>query len=260
MNKIFVIGDIHGGAKALLQCLERSNFDYDNDTLIQLGDVVDGWSETFECVEILTGIKNLIAIKGNHDDWFNEWLIKGVHPAEWMHGGYATLRSYVKYAERDVTILASHGAWKSDLTFVDIPPVHQKFFNDQVLYYIDDKNRCFVHGGFFRDLPISETKARYPHILYWDRKLWSQAMSCVGEQMLSTEDNFSQIFIGHTSTINWKDKNKKSIDYPMTRGGVTNMDTGGGWNGRLSIMDIDTMKYWQSDPVQEIYKDERGRN
>ena len=28
--KTFVIGDIHGGYKALVQCLERSKFDYEN--------------------------------------------------------------------------------------------------------------------------------------------------------------------------------------------------------------------------------------
>ena len=36
------MGDIHGNYRGLLQCLEKSNFDYDNDKLIQLGDVVDG--------------------------------------------------------------------------------------------------------------------------------------------------------------------------------------------------------------------------
>jgi len=57
------MGDIHGNYKGLLQCLERSNFDYANDKLIQLGDVVDGWSESCECVTELLKIKNLISIK-----------------------------------------------------------------------------------------------------------------------------------------------------------------------------------------------------
>ena len=63
--KTFVIGDIHGNYRGLMQCLERSNFDYDKDTLISLGDVVDGHSESYEVVEELLKIKNLIAIKGN---------------------------------------------------------------------------------------------------------------------------------------------------------------------------------------------------
>lgn len=43
--RTLVMGDIHGGYKALMQCLERSKFDYEKDTLIQLGDICDGWSD-----------------------------------------------------------------------------------------------------------------------------------------------------------------------------------------------------------------------
>ena len=60
MAKRFVIGDIHGGYKALLQCLDRSGFNEKEDLLICLGDVTDGWSETPECVDKLLSITNLI--------------------------------------------------------------------------------------------------------------------------------------------------------------------------------------------------------
>lgn len=46
--RTFTIGDIHGGYKALKQCLERSKFNYKEDHLIALGDIVDGWPETPE--------------------------------------------------------------------------------------------------------------------------------------------------------------------------------------------------------------------
>lgn len=55
--RTFAMGDIHGAHKALVQCLERCNFNNEIDTLIQLGDVADGWSETYECVEELLKIK-----------------------------------------------------------------------------------------------------------------------------------------------------------------------------------------------------------
>ena len=71
--KTFVMGDVHGAYKALKQCLERASFDYQNDCLIQLGDIADGGNEVYECVEELLKIKNLVAIKGNHDDWFCEY-------------------------------------------------------------------------------------------------------------------------------------------------------------------------------------------
>ena len=34
------------------------------------------------------------------------------------------------------------------------------------------------------------------------------------------------------------------------------MDTGAGWNGKLTIMDVDTEEYWQSDLVESLYPNE----
>lgn len=34
---------------------------------------------------------------------------------------------------------------------------------------------------------------------------------------------------------------------------VINIDTGAGTNGRLTIMDVETKKYWQSDLVNTFY-------
>ena len=42
MSRTLVVGDIHGGLKALEQALERANVT-DKDKLIFLGDYVDGW-------------------------------------------------------------------------------------------------------------------------------------------------------------------------------------------------------------------------
>ena len=37
------------------------------------------------------------------------------------------------------------------------------------------------------------------------------------------------------------------------------MDTGGGFNGKVTAMDIDTKEYFQSDFVKELYPIETGR-
>jgi len=41
---------------------------------------------------------------------------------------------------------------------------------------------------------------------------------------------------------------------------VWNVDTGAAFYGKLTAMDIDTKKFWQSDPVQQLYPNEKGRN
>lgn len=260
----FVIGDIHGGYKALMQCLERSNFDYENDLLISLGDIADGWSQVYECVEELLKIKNLIVIRGNHDDWFIRWLNKGSHPCDWLQGGYGTLRSYANNSVREVMISQRMGAYLTDLNFTDIPPTHITFWNNMKYYHVLD-NKVFVHGGFDRNLPIDSQRVEN---LMWDRDLISQALSfeaslgSIAKEKgikFKNADDFDEIFIGHTATNFWRDKDNNPILEPMKAANVYNLDTGGGWNGKTSIMDINTKEFWQSDIVTTLY-DEKGRN
>ena len=51
--KTFAVGDIPGAYKSLVQCLERSKFDYNNDRLIVMGDVVDGYPDVKQCFDEL---------------------------------------------------------------------------------------------------------------------------------------------------------------------------------------------------------------
>lgn len=258
-KRTLVIGDIHGNFKGLKQCLERSNFDYQNDTLISLGDVVDGHSQSFEVVEELLKIKNLIAVKGNHDDWFNIWLETGINPSNWQQGQKATGLSYLKHSRPDEPWYSYNqfGVTESIKTN-DIPDQHISFFNNQLDYYIDDqRDMLFVHGGFNRHYPLIEQG----DILWWDRDLWSQALSyeSMGVGPLDKKppfkmvDEFKEIFIGHTSTQFWKE------DEPMHAANIWNLDTGGGWHGKVSIMDVDTKEFWQSDSGRELYPEFKGR-
>ena len=256
MSKTFVLGDIHGAHKALKQVLERSNFNYEEDTLIQLGDVADGWYEVYECVEELLKIKNLIAIKGNHDELFAEFLTKGIHPTKWAMGGDGTLKSYANYVNnsedvelfgRYINIVQSLGAYLSNLTTVDIPKSHIEFFTKtQIPYYVDDKNRCFVHGGFDRDFKIAE---QHYLTLCWDRELFNKALSAESwdQPKITTADDFNEIFIGHTTTTMWE------TTKPMKAANVWNLDTGAGTYGKVTIMDVNTYEYWQSDLFKELY-------
>ena len=59
MDRTFVIGDIHGGFKALQQILERANIQA-NDHLIFLGDYVDGWSQSFEVIQHLLDLEKIM--------------------------------------------------------------------------------------------------------------------------------------------------------------------------------------------------------
>jgi len=249
--RTFVIGDVHGAHKALRQCLERAAFDKVGDTLIQLGDITDGFEDVYDCVEELLTIPGLIAIKGNHDNWLNEFIETGWHPVAWRYGGAATASSYLRFLGKGGKLLSTGNGYKTALNPADIPESHRQFFRRQHLYYIDNQNNCYVHGGFDRH---QEFKGQRPEIYYWDRELWSAALSYdgpdthrQGKRKFRIVTAFNEIFIGHTPTVNWK------TDKPMKAVNIHNLDTGGGWAGRLTIMEVGSKQFWQSDPLRELY-------
>lgn len=231
-GKVFVMGDIHGNIRALNQCLERSNIDLAKDTLIQLGDVSDRFPDTAKVVEKLLSIPNLIAIRGNHDQWARTWLQTEAKESAWLNnGGKETIDSYSKIGDS-----------------IDIAR-HVLFFRDiQVNYHIDDKNRIFVHGGFTH--PKGPAFDLVKDQCLWDRSLWNDAL--LGQKVFRKQPEllkeFHEIYIGHTSTMNWYQ------DEPMNAFNVWNLDTGAGSNGKLTIMDIDTKEFWQSEFVDTLYQ------
>jgi serine/threonine protein phosphatase 1 len=245
------MGDIHGAAKALRQCLERSAFDNENDILIQVGDGVDGFSEVYECVEILLQMKNLITLKGNHDDWFLEFIRTGYHPTGWNFGGKETALSYLKLTDRERLIQRGREGYKTALDPKDIPQSHHRFFESQKLYHIDDGGNCYVHAGFNRFLSFAK---QHSETFYWDRELWLAALDYHTMKRRNPAMDpfinvieFHEIYIGHTPTMNWE------TDKPMRAVNVLNVDTGSRQGGRLTIMDVRTKEYWQSDVVEELY-------
>lgn len=253
--RTIVIGDIHGAAKALEQVLERCRFDPTRDQLICLGDYVDGWGDNFEVIDRLVTLREFctndpIYIMGNHDEWFLYWLKTGSHPANWMQGAWSTAESYAKHTDREVQIIPRFGGYQVNLTLHDIPFSHRDFFYGLHYYYITEDNRAFVHGGYASGLGQDH------HSTYlWDRDLWERVAlpGKNSKDMPKLLQQYKEVYIGHTTTMIWgKDK-------PMNAWNVWNMDTGAGYKGRLTAMDIHSKDIWQSDPVQELYPNQKGR-
>lgn len=238
-NKIprqFVIGDIHGGYKAFMQCLDRCNFNYDIDELICLGDTVDGWNETDKCFHELLKIKNLIYVIGNHDMWFLNWAIRNEAPHLWTsQGGNATMEAYGNEPS-------------------NVPQKHKKLLMDSCAYmeheYPDGRKVIFVHGGLRMQVKPEDQKL---DDLMWDRDLLYAAMKKNNQKPNYKYEGFDEIYVGHTSLYS------RGYEVPTKFCNVWAMDTGGGWEGKLSIMDTDTKEIFQSDKVSELYPDCKGR-
>jgi serine/threonine protein phosphatase 1 len=233
MKRVFALGDPHGGYKSLMQCFKRSKFNYEKDKLIVLGDVCDGWPETKAVIDELLKVKHLILIAGNHDSWSLNWMKHGVKPNIWVEqGGYNTINSYG--------------------TADDVPPEHLKFLESAHLYY-EENNKLFIHGGLTKYSKKIENQKK--HDILWDRKFFEFAVKQHNKFFKAPQlTKYNDIFIGHTTTLLWK------TTKPMHCCEVWNLDTGGGWDGKLTIMDIETKEYWQSDLVKNLYPESKGRS
>jgi serine/threonine protein phosphatase 1 len=221
--RVFAIGDIHGAYKSLLQCLERSAFDYQKDHLIVLGDVCDGYPEVRQCIDELLKIKHCDFILGNHDQWALDWALHGYMPKIWTgQGGDRTMASY-------------NGG--------PMPKEHIDFLKSGQLW-LELDGRLFVHGGFDPALPMNKQSTQ---VLMWDRDLLDEVYRPGGMTVRGAISRYKDIFIGHTTTELYK-----TLE-PLHAWNVWDLDTGAGWSGKLTIMNVKTKKYWQSDLSSDLY-------
>ena len=234
MNR-FVLGDPHGGYRALIQVLKKSGFNYKKDLLICLGDVADGWSEVPECFDELLKIKNLIYIMGNHCYWLFQYLRCGATPHIWTsQGGKATLDAYIRCLDAGDTLVLKR---------------HESFLQCSKMYHLTEDNKLFVHGGLDWHVPI---KDNYNNTLMWDRKAYETALMWERQDSGYIFKDYDEIYVGHTDTSH------TSI-IPVHAANLWNMDQGAGWKGRLSLQNIDTKEFWQSDDVYTLYPKDKGR-
>jgi serine/threonine protein phosphatase 1 len=242
MSKTYVVGDLHGGLTALRQVLEKALLQA-QDTLVFLGDYVDGWSDSTATIDFLIQLQEVqkcLFIRGNHDDLVLQYLQGKEMSEKWIkHGGQSSKDGYA--------LLSTQEKEK-----------HILFYKNLLDYHIDDANRMYCHAGFQnQNGPEAEW---YSTAFYWDRTLWE--MVCAMDKTLNPGDLhypkrlalYSEIYIGHTPVT------RLGETTPVQRANVWNIDTGAAFMGPVTLMDVETKEFWQSDPVWQLYPDETGRN
>ncbi len=240
--RTLVIGDIHGGLRALHQVLERAAVTK-KDKLIFLGDYVDGWSQSPQVIDFLIEMKKtqeVVCIRGNHDQLLQEWLKDSKDNLQWYkHGGEATVLAYEKVG-------------------LETKKNHVKFLQSLNDYHLDEQNRLFIHAGFTNMNGV--TYEYFPELFYWDRTLWETALALDHKMKANNPlypkrfTLYHEIYIGHTP-VSRIDKTT-----PVKKANVWNVDTSAAFKGPLTILDVDTKEFWQSEPLPSLYPNEKGRN
>jgi|SRR5690554_1851696 len=240
--KTVVIGDIHGGLKALKQLIESANLPADT-KYIFLGDYVDGWSHSAEVISYLINFSqenDCILLRGNHDELLCNYLKTGKTNPMWLsQGGQSSVESYSNLSKTKKGI-------------------HIRFLENLTNYHVDSENRLFLHAGFTNQ--HGPQHDYYSNLVFWDRTLWE--MVCAMDTSIPEDDDrypkrlklFKEIFIGHTPVT------RIGFDKPTNFANVWNIDTGAAFKGRISMLDVDSKEIWQSNPVYSLYPDENGRN
>ena len=236
----FVIGDIHGGHRALMQILDRAPIEH-GDALIFLGDYLDGWSEGPEVIDALIELSSRYQcrfIRGNHDALCLDYLKDQKAPELWVaHGGQSSIDAYTK---------VSAAKKKRHIKFLE-----------QLENYIESDMKLFVHAGFSH--PKGPSEEFHAHMVYWDRSLWETARAA---HVLNDKDSwqyperlklYKEIYIGHTPV------QRIGANTPFRASNVWNVDTGAAFQGSLSMINTETKAFWQSDPLPSLYPNELGR-
>jgi serine/threonine protein phosphatase 1 len=152
LTRTLVVSDIHGCYDKWIALLKKTEFDPITDRLVLLGDYVDRGDQSKEVVDHIARMVQAgeaIALRGNHDQRFMEWvtLNNTFHDTKFVeHGGLQTINSYCesKYSLED--LLKPSVLEQAKASIRKNYRAHIQFLDSLPLYY-EDEYHIYVHAG-----------------------------------------------------------------------------------------------------------------
>ena len=160
--KLYAISDIHGCYSEFKKTVEELNIieQLKNKTakLILLGDYIDGGINSFKTLDYIYSLQkefdseNVIVLKGNHEQWFLDFLSRDEFV--WIEGdkGFLTTDSFLTEAQRKQLrnlILTKQNFELCDFIIDTINKNHKELISwlrNLPLYY-ETETQIFVHAG-----------------------------------------------------------------------------------------------------------------
>lgn len=216
-GKLWAVGDIHGCYNLLMNRLKEIGFDFENDLLVAVGDLVDRGIQNEECVSLIDE-PWFTSVKGNHEDL----VIMG-----------DVNRSYFNCH------IQNGGEWFYDLDYQVQREIIKKLKTLPIALEISHKGKKFgfVHGHIeqndwdeFKDELNNFDKAQ--HII--DQKRFPTELAMWGRDRLDEENQqythvsgVDAVILGHTVT-----------QKPCKRDNCYWIDTGAVHWGTMTILDL----------------------
>ncbi|WP_145488078.1 metallophosphoesterase [Yersinia aleksiciae] len=203
-RRIFVVGDIHGCYKKLMDALDRVQFERSVDLLVSVGDLADRGPQNIECYELINA-NWFCAARGNHEQMAID-VLAGGEADSWMANGGRWFFSLDDSKKSQVEQLIKQ-AEQLPLV-IEITTEHGKY----VIAHADYPSDEYVYG-----------KAINQHLVVWNRKRLSAAMKGESEEITGAD----KFIFGHTPLVK-----------PLLFKNQLYIDTGAVFGNRLTVIQI----------------------
>jgi serine/threonine protein phosphatase 1 len=209
-GKLWVVGDIHGCYTLLMNTLKDKGFDFSDDLLVAVGDLVDRGSQNIECVELLSK-PWFTSVRGNHEDL----CIGGLHDESYKrchisNGG----EWFYKLDEQAMCNIAK--------VFSELPVVLEVNHNG--------KKYGFVHGHIeqndwneFKDTFTKNQQGRNPAEL----AVWGRERLNPDATQYTHVTGVDAVFMGHSV-----------VNQVCKRDNCYYIDVGSCFYGRLAVINV----------------------
>jgi serine/threonine protein phosphatase 1 len=217
-HRLYVIGDIHGRSDLLDKIIAEISRDLDvrppaGALAVTLGDYIDRGPDSRGVLDRLTRQAfptRHVALKGNHEELFQSFLINPAVGAQWRHlGGLETLHSYGVAVGQ---LMRGKGFEEASAALRSAVPEEHLGFLAALKLSVSVSGYFFCHAGVRPGIPLERQQARD---LLWIR-----------DEFLNSKSNFGKIVVhGHSP-----------VEQPEILPNRINLDTGAFATGRLTCL------------------------
>ena len=210
-GKLWAVGDIHGCYNLLMTRLKEISFDFENDLLVAVGDLVDRGTQNIECIELLSK-PWFTSVRGNHEDL----CIGGLHNESYK-------RCHVSNGGEWFYMLDGQAMYNIVKTFAELPVVLEISHNG--------KKFGFVHGHIEQNNwdEFKETFTQEPTTFRDPSELamWGRERLDEEKKQYTHVTGVDAVIMGHTVT-----------QKPCKRDNCYWIDTGAVHWGTMTILDL----------------------
>ena len=210
-GKLWAVGDIHGCYNLLMTRLKEIGFDFENDLLVAVGDLVDRGTQNIQCIELLSK-PWFTSVRGNHEDL----CIGGLHNESYK-------RCHVANGGEWFYMLDGQAMYNIAKTFAELPVVLEINHNG--------KKFGFVHGHIEQNNwdEFKETFTQEPTAFRDPSELamWGRERLNDENQQYTHVSGVDAVIMGHTVT-----------QKPCKRDNCYWIDTGAVHWGTMTILDL----------------------